>query len=95
MGGRGHTLRLGIDTHGAAIQMRMIAAGLGLGLLPRRLLHENPLQDELAIVDVSDFSLAMDIWVTHSLRPGNLRQANELLIQRVFAGFQGLAVEAG
>jgi DNA-binding transcriptional LysR family regulator len=87
MGGRGQKLRLGIDTHGAAIQMRMIAAGLGLGLLPRKLLQESPLRDQLAIVEVRDFALQVDIWGAHSLRPGNLRQANELLIQQVSDGF--------
>lgn len=95
MGGRGQTLRLGIDTHGAAIQMRMIAAGLGLGLLPKRLLQESPLRDELSVVTVKDFSLAMDIWVAHSLRPGNLRQANELLIQQVALGLQDLPAGTG
>lgn len=88
MGGRGQTLKLGVDTHGAAIQMRMIAAGLGLGLLPKRLLQESPLKDELSIVEVSDFALQMDIWVAHPLQPGNLSQANELLIQRVVEGFE-------
>ena len=87
MGSRGQTLRLSIDTHGAAIQMRMIAAGLGLGLLPKRLLQESPLKDELVVVEVNDFSLAMDIWVAHSLRPGNLRRVNELLIGQVIQGF--------
>lgn len=88
MGGRGQTLKLGIDTHGAAIQMRMIAAGLGVGLLPKRLMQQSPFKDELSIVDVSDFSLQMDIWVAHPQQPGNLRQANELLTQHVVEGFK-------
>jgi DNA-binding transcriptional LysR family regulator len=87
MGARGKSLKLGVDTHGAAIQMRMIAAGLGLGLIPKRLLHESPLQDQLSVVEVSDFSLQMDIWLAHPLQPGNLKQANELLIRQVLQGF--------
>ncbi|MFJ3486787.1 LysR family transcriptional regulator [Pseudomonas sp. NPDC090202] len=87
MGRAGHTLRLGIDTHGATIQTRMIAAGLGLGLLPRRLYEQSPFRDELAIVEVADFSLHIDVWVAHPAQPGNLKQANELLIEQVMAGF--------
>lgn len=89
MGGCGRTLKLGVDTHGAAIQMRMIAAGLGLGLQPRRLLQESPLRDELSVVEVSDFALQMDIWMAHPMQPGNLKRANELLAQHVVKGFRG------
>jgi DNA-binding transcriptional LysR family regulator len=86
MGGVGGTLKLSVDTHGAAIQMRMIAAGLGLGLLPRRLWQDSPLKDELSVVEVRDFSLKMDIWLAHSSRPGNLKRANELLIKHLVDG---------
>lgn len=89
MGSQGQELRLGVDTHGAAIQMRMIAAGLGLGLIPKRLLEESPLRDELTVVDVADFSLQMDIWVAYALQPGNLRRANELFVEHVTRGFSG------
>jgi len=88
MGGRGKKLKLGVDTHGAAIQMRMIAAGLGLGLIPKRLLEESALKDELSVVNVPDFALQMDIWVAHPMHPGNLRQANVLLTQQVVDGFR-------
>lgn len=88
MGMRGQALKIGVDTHGAGMQMRMVAAGLGLGLLPGRLLRESPLQEELSIVQVSDFSLRMDIWVAHPLRPGNLKRVNELLKQQMVEGFQ-------
>ena len=86
MGGRGHTLKLAVDTHGAAVQMRMVAAGLGLGLIPATLLPGNPHAHELSVVSIEDFQLKMGIWVTHSPRPGNLRLANQLLIQCITDG---------
>jgi DNA-binding transcriptional LysR family regulator len=88
MGGLGETLKLGVDTHGAALQMRMIAAGLGLGLIPKRLLDESPIRNELMVVDVSDFALQMDIWVAYPSYSGNLKQANELLAHQVISGFK-------
>ncbi|WP_218182719.1 LysR family transcriptional regulator [Pseudomonas gingeri] len=87
MGGQGRRLKLGVDTHGAAIQMRMIAAGLGLGLIPRHLLQASPYVDELSVISLDDFSLNMDIWIVHSSQPGNLKQANELLRRSVEVGF--------
>lgn len=86
MGGRGHTLKLAVDTHGASVQMRMVAAGLGLGLIPEKLLRTTPYADELSIVSLNDFQLRMGVWVTHSRQPGNLRLANELLIDAIADG---------
>ncbi|WP_460044498.1 LysR family transcriptional regulator [Pseudomonas sp. S2_H01] len=88
MGGHGQVLKLAVDTHGAAIQMRMIAAGLGLGLLPKKVLEESSLSDELSIVEVSDFSLQMNIWVVYPLQQGNLKQANDLLKRHVIDAFR-------
>lgn len=88
MGGRGHKLKLAVDTQGPAIQMRMVAAGLGLGLIPKKLLQTTPFANELSVITITDFSLNMGIWVAHSQKPGNLKLANQLLIQGVIAGLQ-------
>lgn len=88
MGGRGHTLKLAVDTQGAAMQMRMVAGGLGLGLIPEKLLHSSAHADALSIVDISDFRLQMGVWLTHSRQPGNLRQANELLAEGIADGLR-------
>lgn len=85
---RGKRLRLGIDTHGTAIQMRMVASGLGLGLIPRHFMDDSPLAQALSVVEVSDFSLRMDIWQVISGQPGNLRQACDLLAQAVREGLE-------
>jgi DNA-binding transcriptional LysR family regulator len=76
-----------IDTHGATMQMRMIAAGLGLGLIPKKLLLESALREQLSIVDVADFDLQMDIWLAWPANPGNLKQAIELLARHLAEGF--------
>lgn len=88
MGARGQRLKLAVDTQGSAMQMRMVAAGMGLGLIPQRLLQAMPNANELSVVHLNDFELNMGIWVAHASQPGNLRQANELLIQAVTDGLQ-------
>ncbi|KPG95457.1 LysR family transcriptional regulator [Pseudomonas sp. RIT-PI-q] len=88
MGGQGQKLKLGVDTHSAAMQMRMVVAGLGLGLIPVQLLQSSPSADQLSIVEINDFSLKMDIWIVQSTQPGNLRQAYDLLIDRVLDGLR-------
>ncbi|WP_395607298.1 LysR family transcriptional regulator [Pseudomonas sp. B22129] len=88
MGGQGQALKLAVDTHGASVQMRMVAAGMGLGLIPAKLLPGIAYADELAIVDISDFQLKMGVWLTHSRQPGNLRLANELLAAGIAEGLR-------
>lgn len=88
MGGQGQALKLAVDTHGASVQMRMVAAGMGLGLIPAKLLPGIAHADELAIVDISDFQLKMGVWLTHSRQPGNLRLANELLAAGIADGLR-------
>lgn len=87
LGRCGHAVKLGVDTHGATMQMRMIAAGLGLGLIPKKLLLESPLREQLSIVEVADFSLQMDIWLAWPSNPGNLKQAIDVLAQHLAKGF--------
>ncbi|NVZ45832.1 LysR family transcriptional regulator [Pseudomonas tolaasii] len=88
MGGQGHPLKLAVDTHGASVQMRMVAAGMGLGLIPAKLLPGITHAEDLAIVSISDFQLQMGVWLTHSRQPGNLRLANELLAASMTDGLR-------
>jgi DNA-binding transcriptional LysR family regulator len=87
MGAKGQKLRLGVDTHGTSMQLRMVSAGLGLGLVPRGILEKSQWVDQLSVIEVSDFALKLDLWIVHPLQPGNLRQANERLAQTVDQGF--------
>ena len=79
MEGVGKPLRLGVDVHGTETQLRLVAAGVGLGLAPRSLLAASAHLEELAIVDVADFSLSLDLWLAHAAAPGNLARALDVL----------------
>ena len=83
MGERQGTLHVAIDTYGTEMQLRMVASGRGLGLVPRATLGASPLREEVAIVEVTDFSLSVDVWLVHRQQPGNLRKALETVISTV------------
>ncbi len=67
-------LRIVVDTHGTELQLRMVADGLGLGLVPRSLIMTSASRAALSIVDLVDFTLTLDIWLVHRGRLGNLRR---------------------
>lgn len=91
MGERAGTLHVAIDTYGTDLQLRMVASGHGLGLVPRTALGASPLRDEVAVVDVTDFSLLLDVWLVHRRQPGNLRKALENVALSVAARIEGAA----
>jgi DNA-binding transcriptional LysR family regulator len=75
MGERDGTLRVVIDAYGTDVQLRVVASGHGLGLVPRGVLKASTVRDELSVVEVTDFSLLLDVWLVHGRQPGNLRKA--------------------
>lgn len=79
MEGVGKQLRMGVDMHGTETQLRLVAAGLGLGLAPRSLLARSKHVQDLGLVEVLDFSLRIDIWLAHAVELGNLRRALDVL----------------
>jgi DNA-binding transcriptional LysR family regulator len=91
MGEREGTLHVAIDTYGTDLQLRMVASGHGLGLMARTALGASPLRDEVAVVDVTDFSLLLDVWLVHRRQPGNLRKALENVALSVAARIEGAA----
>jgi DNA-binding transcriptional LysR family regulator len=48
---------------GFASQAQLVAAGVGLGLLPLRIVAESPARDSLQVLAVDDFSAALDLWM--------------------------------
>jgi DNA-binding transcriptional LysR family regulator len=87
IGDSGKNIRLSVDTHGTEMQLRMVAAGLGLGLIPRNVLGKSSSLAELTVVQVKNFALSLDIWLVHPTQQGNLKRATEILGQTVADGF--------
>jgi DNA-binding transcriptional LysR family regulator len=87
MGERDGSLRVLVDTYGIEIQLRMIASGLGLGLIPRAVLKASPNHDMVTIVEVTDFGISLDIWLIHLKEFGNLKTPIEALAATVADNF--------
>lgn len=87
MEGVGKQVRLGIDLHGTETQLRLVAAGLGLGLAPTRLLADSRFLKDLCPVEVDDFALKLDLWLLRASELGNLSRALEVLGQALTRTF--------
>jgi DNA-binding transcriptional LysR family regulator len=81
MEGVGKQVRLGVDMHGNETQLRLVAAGLGLGLAPARLLANSRFLEDLCPVEVTDFALKLDLWLLRAPELGNLSRALDVLSQ--------------
>lgn len=84
---KGQPLRLSVDTHGTDTQLRLIAAGIGLGLVPKSVLQSSPFNKDLAIVDLRGFSLDMVVWLAHANEMGSLRRAVDVLREALLEAF--------
>jgi DNA-binding transcriptional LysR family regulator len=69
---------LGYDLH-----LSLIARGAGLGLVPRRLLEQNPLRRKLHAIKVSDFQPEVKVLMLRSASIGNLGAAVDHLAQQL------------
>ena len=87
MGERDGTLRVAVDTYGIEIQLRMIADGLGLGLIPRSVLKASPNRDAVSVVRATDFGISLGIWVIHLREFGNLKAPIQALAATVADNF--------
>ena len=88
MEGVGKQVRLGVDMHGTETQLRLVAAGLGLGLAPTRLLANSHFLEDLCPVEVADFALKLDLWLLRAPELGNLSRALDVLGQVLVRTFE-------
>jgi DNA-binding transcriptional LysR family regulator len=84
----GKQVRLGVDMHGTETQLRLVAAGLGLGLAPARLLANSRFLEDLCPVGVADFALKLDLWLLRAPELGNLSRAIDVLSQVLVRTFE-------
>jgi DNA-binding transcriptional LysR family regulator len=95
MGEKRGALRVAVDAYGSEFQLRLIASGLGLGLVPRSVLRASTHRDDISTVDVTDFSLKLDIWLVHLADFGNLLGPVEAFEKAVAEGFVRYEPEKG
>jgi DNA-binding transcriptional LysR family regulator len=86
--GLGLPFRLNLETHGSELQLGLVAAGLGLGFVSRPALQASRHVDELDVLSLRDFKLAVDIWLISALSQGNLQRAIEYFGAAVAAALQ-------
>jgi hypothetical protein len=73
--------------HGTETQLRLVAAGLGLGLAPTQLLAKSKFLPDLRPLAVADFALKLDLWLLRAPDLGNLDRPLDLLgcvLERAF-----------
>lgn len=59
----GHTLDVAVELWGVDVQLSLVARGIGLGLVPARLVTASPWRDQLKVLDVSDFNARLAVWM--------------------------------
>jgi DNA-binding transcriptional LysR family regulator len=62
----GTVLNVIAETWGTSMQLALIARGIGLGLIPERLLAESPHRDKVQVITVDNFAPALDVWLVTS-----------------------------
>ncbi|SQJ16183.1 HTH-type transcriptional regulator gltC [Serratia rubidaea] len=80
---QGLGLKINVETAGAQLQISLVAQGLGLGLVPRAALTHSPHQDEIAIVELTDFQPKVQLWQVSSPGLGNLQRPTTFFAEKI------------
>ena len=81
--GAAQPLDVAVAIWGFERQVELVADGVGLGLIPTRILKTHPRRREVDVVAVHDFSAAMSLWVVRSDAIPALDPQLEALLARV------------
>lgn len=78
---QGLSLRIATEAFGTDLQLKTVAGGTGLGLMPRPLLAHSAHQAQLDMLTVDDFSLQTGLWLLTPSRSGLAPEALDLVGQ--------------
>ena len=78
--GAAQPLDIAVSIWGFERQVDLIAAGVGLGLIPTRILERSPRKAEIDMIEVRDFSAAVDLWLIRSDMVASLDPRLEALV---------------
>jgi DNA-binding transcriptional LysR family regulator len=77
------SFRVIADVLGYDLHLSLIARGVGLGLIPRRLVARSHLRRQLRMIDVSDFQPEVKVLMLRSTSIGNLGAAVDRLARQL------------
>jgi DNA-binding transcriptional LysR family regulator len=69
----GRSLQIAIDAFGSELQLRLVAEGMGIGLVPRVTLAASPSVLAIHPVAVSDFNLTLDVRLAYRRESGSFK----------------------
>ncbi|KJV26142.1 LysR family transcriptional regulator [Luteibacter yeojuensis] len=73
LGGMDGNRQVTVDALGSDVQLRLVAHGLGLGLVPEATLASSPHANDIRVVDVTDFKPVLQARLVHHGSPGPFR----------------------
>jgi DNA-binding transcriptional LysR family regulator len=88
----GAALSVIAETWGTSLQLALIARGIGLGLVPERLLVESAHRDKLQVLTIDNFAPAVDIWMVSAGPLGALELPMQIVsgaVRDVLASYPG------
>lgn len=72
-----------VESWGVAMQLALVSAGVGLGLIPERLLNDSPYRGSVRALAVQDLAPALAIWLVKAGELGPLEDAVEVVAETV------------
>ncbi|MCJ2097602.1 substrate-binding domain-containing protein [Methylobacterium sp. E-046] len=78
-------LRVAVDVYGTEIQLRMIASGMGFGLVPRSILNASLSQSDVKVVEIENFSMKLDVHMNSRGHLGNMKRPSNLFADELAA----------